>query len=371
MRTSTPNSPVSAVFDGISSPPIKVARTDFSWGFVGGLIGVAILGTIVFFSLSNDRTASAQTIPAPPPPVVTVAPPPPAPPPPITVVQPTSPDPVLAPPDDSNRYAAPAMVVDLSEAGLPQTAPAPSTTTTTTTTVRAGQTTTTTDQAGHSDTGSGFSEDRFAAHVMSDEAETAYASHLRDPALTVPQGAVIPAILETGINSDLPGFVRAVVSRDVRGFDGSTVLIPRGSKLIGQYRSAVAIGVSRAFVVWSRLLTPDGVSIEIGSPATDELGQGGLAGETDSHFFERFGAAILLSVITAGTQILANVGTNDNSSTNTAIVIGSPQQASNVASIALQNYINIPETITVPQGEPLRVFAARDLDFSGVAQRKP
>ena len=137
---------------------------------------------------------------------------------------------------------------------------------------------------------------------------------------TAPQGTVIPAVLETAINSDLPGFVRAVVSRDVRGFDGTTVLIPRGSKLIGQYRSGVALSQTRAFVVWSRVITPEGVSIDIGSPGTDQLGRGGLEGETDTHFFERFGSAILLSVMGAGLDRLADSGNNDS----TAIIIGSP-----------------------------------------------
>jgi type IV secretion system protein VirB10 len=175
---------------------------------------------------------------------------------------------------------------------------------------------------------------------------------------------VIPAVLETAINSDLPGFVRAVVSRDVRGFDGTTVLIPRGSKLIGQYRSGVALSQTRAFVVWSRVITPDGVSIDIGSPGTDQLGRGGLEGETDTHFFERFGSAILLSVMGAGLDRLADSGNNDS----TAIIIGSQQQASQVASIALQKQIDIPTTITVPQGTPLQVFVTRDLDFAGVSK---
>ena len=172
-------------------------------------------------------------------------------------------------------------------------------------------------------------------------------------------------VLETAINSDLPGFVRAIVSRDVRGFDGTTVLVPRGSKLIGQYRSGVALSETRAFVVWSRILTPDGVSIDIASPGTDRLGRGGLDGETDTHFFQRFGSAILLSVMSAGLNALSDHGNN------TAIIIGSSQQASQVASIALQKQIDIPVTITVPQGTPLQVFVTRDLDFSGIAAAKP
>jgi type IV secretion system protein VirB10 len=149
----------------------------------------------------------------------------------------------------------------------------------------------------------------------------------------------------------------------VHGFDGTTVLIPRGSKLIGQYRSAVAAGYSRAFVVWSRLITPDAVSVDIGSPATDTVGRGGIDGESNSHFLERFGAAIMLSVLTAGLDAAVNSTAKEGT---TAIVVGTPQQANNVAAIALQKYIDVPTTITVPQGAPVRVFVARDLDFSGV-----
>ena len=174
--------------------------------------------------------------------------------------------------------------------------------------------------------------------------------------------------METALNSDLPGFVRAVVSRDVRGFDGSRVLIPRGSKLIGQYRAGVAVGQSRAFVVWSRVLTPDGVSVDIGSPGADRLGRGGLDGETNTHFFQRFGSAILLSVIGGA---IDTVTANNTRSSSTAIVIGSPQQATNVAAIALQKQIDIPDTISVPQGAPIRVFVARDLDFSSVMSKTP
>ena len=190
-------------------------------------------------------------------------------------------------------------------------------------------------------------------------------TRLADTARIAPQGTIIPAVLETGINSDLPGFVRAIVGRDVRGYDGTTVLIPRGARLIGQYRNAVAVGQSRAFVVWSRLITPAGLSLDIQSPGTDNTGRSGIAGETHSHFFRRFGNAILLSVLNAGLQ----AGANSVASPGTAIVIGSQAQASNVASMALQKEIDIPPTVIVNPGTPIRVFVARDLDFTGVAEK--
>ena len=100
----------------------------------------------------------------------------------------------------------------------------------------------------------------------------------------------------------------------------------------------------------------------MGSPATDRLGRGGLEGQADSRFFQRFGASILLSVVSGGIDAVARGGSN-----NTALVIGSPTQAQNVAAIALQKQIDIPTTIRVAQGAPVQVSVARDLDFSGVA----
>lgn len=190
-------------------------------------------------------------------------------------------------------------------------------------------------------------------------------SRMSDTARIAPQGTIIPAVLETGINSDLPGFVRAIVGRDVRGYDGTTVLIPRGTRLIGQYRNGVAVGQSRAFVVWSRLITPAGLSLDIESPGTDSAGQAGVSGETHTHFFRRFGNAILLSVLNAGLQ----AGANSVGSPATSIVIGSQAQATNVATLALQKEIDIPPTVIVHPGTPIQVFVARDLDFTGVAEK--
>ncbi|WP_353230512.1 TrbI/VirB10 family protein [Novosphingobium sp.] len=191
-------------------------------------------------------------------------------------------------------------------------------------------------------------------------------SRMADTARIAPQGTIIPAVLETGINSDLPGFVRAIVGRDVRGYDGTTVLIPRGTRLIGQYRNGVAIGQSRAFVVWSRLITPAGLSVDIESPGTDSVGQSGITGETHTHFFRRFGNAILLSVLNAALQ----AGANSTGSGATSIVIGSQAQATNVATLALQKEIDIPPTVIVHPGTPIQVFVARDLDFTGVAEKR-
>jgi type IV secretion system protein VirB10 len=200
-------------------------------------------------------------------------------------------------------------------------------------------------------------DEAFAQRVGASEPESAQATMLRNPQSVVPQGAMIPAVLETALNSDLPGFTRAVVSRDVRSFDGSTVLIPRGSRVIGQYRSGLAQGQSRAFVIWTRILRPDGASIQIASSGADALGRAGMDGEVDRHFFQRFGGAILLSVVNG-----AVAGLSERASTQ--IVIGSSQDAASLG--ALAQPANISPTIKVPQGSPIRIFVARDLDFSPV-----
>lgn len=196
--------------------------------------------------------------------------------------------------------------------------------------------------------------DQFIASQNSDVSQKA--SKIGDPSRIVPQGAVIPAVLETAINSDLPGYTRAIVSRDIRSFDGTTVLIPRGSRLIGQYKSGLTSGETRAFIIWNRLIRPDGVSVQLASPATDDLGQAGMSGSVDTHFAKRFGAAMLLSVVNG----LANV---QGKSTST-IVIGTSSNAQSVMSDVLSNDSKIPPTIKVPQGASIEVFAARDLDFN-------
>jgi type IV secretion system protein VirB10 len=362
----------SPVLGRLASGPTQVARRDSPFGLIAGLAGVAALGLFVFTSLSHARQGAAMAQPVKPSYAAQMAaqtaalaaaraagqaaaqsPATPAPVQPMVQTSASPSNGLPAVQDPSGRLHAPAMVVDIADPGAtPAQALLPTS---------GGK------PGSSADDKSASPEDRFAAKVAGMGVDTAQATRLRDTALVAPQGTVIPAILETAINSDLPGFVRAVVSRDVKGFDGSTVLIPRGSKLIGQYRSGVAVGQSRAFVVWSRVLTPEGVSVEIGSPAADRLGRGGLDGETNTHFFQRFGGSIMLSVLTAGLQAAAG----NNGNTNTAIVIGSPQQATNIASIALQKQIDIPDTITVPQGTPIRVFVARDLDFSSVAKRAP
>lgn len=189
------------------------------------------------------------------------------------------------------------------------------------------------------------------------DATRAQAERLANPEVTVPQGTIIQAVMETALDSTRPGYVRAIVSRDVRGFDGSRVLIPRGSRLYGEYKSEVTQGQSRAMIAWQRLLRPDGVIMDIDSPATDPLGRAGVKGRVNSHFFARFGGTILQSVLDLGVG-LATRPLRDG------VVLNFPQAGQTIAAPAIAQ--NISPTLTIPQGTSVSVYAARDLDFSAV-----
>lgn len=183
------------------------------------------------------------------------------------------------------------------------------------------------------------------------------------------EGQVIHAILETAINSDLPGFLRAMIDQPVYAEDGSQILISRGTRLIGQYKSSLLQGQSRIFIVWTRLITPDGLSLRLDSPGVDSLGMAGMAADIiDRHFWQRFGTATLLSILGAGTS---NVGVTNNASYNAAQAyrLAIANSLNQTAQQTLQQQTMISPTLWVNQGSPIQVFVAHDLDFQSV-QRK-
>lgn len=188
-------------------------------------------------------------------------------------------------------------------------------------------------------------------------ATRARAGSMANRSTTVPQGTLIPAVLETAFDSSRAGFARALVQRDIRGFDGARVLIPRGSRLIGEYKSDATAGQNRALVNWTRLIRPDGATIAIGSPATDTVGTGGVKAKVNSHFLERFAGAILQSTLDIGVNLASR-------SANGAVVVALPGSLQGVTSTVRPT--QIPPTLQVRQGTSISVFVARDLDFTQV-----
>lgn len=199
---------------------------------------------------------------------------------------------------------------------------------------------------------------------------TVSATRIAHPDYTIASGEFLHAVLETAINSNLPGMVRAVVTQPVYAYTGQTPLIPAGSRLIGQYSAATFQGVNRVFILWNRVILPNGISVQINSPGTDAIGRAGQgADDVNTHFLARFGQASLLSIIGAG---VATVGVDSQDQFNSAAdyrsaIASSFQQSANAS---LQSSGQIKPTLSIHQGAAINVFVARDLDFYRVLQRQ-
>jgi type IV secretion system protein VirB10 len=175
------------------------------------------------------------------------------------------------------------------------------------------------------------------------------------------KGAFIDCTLETAIDSTLPGMTTCITATDTFGVNGKVVLLERGSKLIGETRGEVQNGGARVFVLWTEARTPSGVVVPLDSPGTDELGRSGLPGEVNRHFWDRFGAAVLVSVIDGAVQAGAQSTNRGNGA-----VIYNPTTSQDALTDVLKGTINIAPTVTKRQGDRIQILVARDLDFRRV-----
>ncbi|ELC3210117.1 type IV secretion system protein VirB10 [Vibrio parahaemolyticus] len=179
------------------------------------------------------------------------------------------------------------------------------------------------------------------------------------------KGAYIDCVLNTSLNSTVAGMTKCTLTRNIYSDNGTTLLLERGSEVTGEYRANIAQGQSRLFVLWDRIKTPHGIVIDLASPATDSLGAGGVDGYVETHFWQRFGGAMMLSLVDDfAAYVATNGGKNVNNFEN------SSDTAQNMAAEALKHTINIPPTFYKNQGERVGIVVARDLDFSTVYQLK-
>jgi type IV secretion system protein VirB10 len=195
-------------------------------------------------------------------------------------------------------------------------------------------------------------------------------------------------VLETAINTDLPGIVRAIISRDVFAEAGKNILIPKGSRLIGSYSTNVTQGQSRVSIVWNRLIRPDGIDMSILSNAIDKLGRAGVDGDLDNKYFEILGNAMLLSVINIGAAATAQKVTNSQNPTSVTTTNGNNtvteksgtstdtavQNAitsfNSTTSGLMQNALKVTPTVTIDQGTIVKVLINQDVVFpADVAQK--
>ncbi|HZO23454.1 MAG TPA: type IV secretion system protein VirB10 [Steroidobacteraceae bacterium] len=205
------------------------------------------------------------------------------------------------------------------------------------------------------------SESELASLLRPDVAPPAQARYLSAPRFLLAKGTFIDCTLETAIDSTLPGMTACVTATDTFGADGKVVLLERGTKLIGETRGQVQQGAARVFVLWTEARTPAGIIVPLDSPGADELGRSGLSGEVNHHFWDRFGAAILISTLDGAVQAAVQ-----STSRNSGTVIYNPATSEGIVTDVLKGTLNVAPTVTKENGERIQVFVARDLDFRPV-----
>jgi type IV secretion system protein VirB10 len=215
--------------------------------------------------------------------------------------------------------------------------------------------------------------EKFLREAENQLQQTVLAS-VKQPALSlyeIKAGWSIPAMLECGINSDLPGQICARVRENV--YDTKTgrhLLIPQGTKLIGTYDSQIAVGQERILAVWTRLIFPDGSSLSLqGMPGADQAGYAGFGAEVNNHYFKLFAGAAMLSIISAGTQLSQpqqSATPNNAPSTQQTVAGALGQQLGQLSMSLTQRNLQIQPTLQQQPGYRFNVILTKDIVFPGI-----
>lgn len=211
----------------------------------------------------------------------------------------------------------------------------------------------------------------FGGQLQGSATPRVVASMLGNRSLTLPKGTAFTCALKTKVISAVSGLVGCQVQRNVFSDDGRVLLIERGSHLDGEYRIAsVRPGTVRIPVLWTRIRSPLGVTVDIDSPGTGQLGESGIDGYVDNRWGERIGAAMLLSLIDDSVKLVIENQSNDTQA-NTVVLPSTTTNTSKLAEKVLDSTINIPPLIYQNQGGIVGIYVARDVDFSSVYELKP
>jgi type IV secretion system protein VirB10 len=180
----------------------------------------------------------------------------------------------------------------------------------------------------------------------------------------VQAGSVISAALITGLRSDLPGQITAQVTENIYDSpSGRFLLIPQGARVIGVYDSQIAFGQSRALLVWTRLIMPNGRSIILErQPAGDTGGYAGLQDEVDHHWGALFKAGLLSTLLSVGAEFASGAGNgNGDSAVLQALRRGAGESLNQTGQQIVRRSLNMQPTLTIRPGFPVRVIVNRDL----------
>ena len=224
--------------------------------------------------------------------------------------------------------------------------------------------------------------------IQRSSAPQVVATRVPDLDKTVLQGKLIDAVLETAINTDIPGTLRAIVTRDVYSESGTNILIPKASRLVGSYEAQIKPGQTRVNITWNRLIRPDGIDIAINSIGTDQLGRAGVAANVDNKFINQMASAFLVSyLIPIGAQSVLgtdgqittsattggdgkNPGTTTTGSAKDLALQKGTDEFTKVAGDAVKNTFSVTPTMTIDQGTIVKILAQRDLIFPAISTNR-
>ena len=192
------------------------------------------------------------------------------------------------------------------------------------------------------------------------------------------QGTSLECILETAIDTTVPGLTTCILSRDIYSDDSRVLLLEKGSKLVGEYRGSLRNGDERLFLIWSRIVTPLGAAIRLNSPGTDMLGRAGVDGYIDNRYFERFGTALLVSILADAVPPVVEAASNKALRVSGLVDNGAGSNGGNGSASATQSAGNqmgseiirqgtiVPPVLRKNQGDKVSILVSRDLDFSSI-----
>ena len=208
----------------------------------------------------------------------------------------------------------------------------------------------------------------------------------RVPSFTLAKGTLPDCTLVTAISTDQPGFLKCILSRPVYSMDGKVILMEAGTTFEGEYQAGLAKGKKRMFALWTRAITPQHVEVMLNSPSTDALGRSGMTGQIDKHFLERFGGAMMYSLFSDATDYYTkradqrsqerraaiNAANGGNETSVTVANLGandltrSRSTGEQIVEALLKDGEEIQPTLYKHQGEVIKIYVARDVDFSQV-----
>lgn len=196
------------------------------------------------------------------------------------------------------------------------------------------------------------------------------ASLIPDRDMFITKGTFLKCTVDPAINSSQPGMLVCHLARDVWSASGRVILLDRGTKLTGEYQGEPKGQDGRIFVLWSRAETPAGVIIDLASPGTDSLGRAGMDGYVNTHFWERFGNAFMVSLL--GDVVSMAMGKKEVTGNNNTVQFpNTTQGTTEIVKEMLKAGIAIPNTLEQNQAREINVYVARDLDFRGVYSLEP